>query len=64
VNDLSMHIDLEQTLTNAEAIYHQLAASQDKLPRHICGILGMNVLESTDGPSTSRDQSPVKSSSP
>jgi len=41
VNDLSMHIDLEETLTSAEAIYHQLAATQDKLPRHVCQILNL-----------------------
>ena len=34
-----MQIDLEETLRSAEAIYHQLAAVQDKLPRHICEIL-------------------------
>lgn len=34
-----MKIDLEKTLRIAEAIYHQLAAVQDKLPRHICEIL-------------------------
>ena len=39
VNNLSMQIDLEETLRSAEAIYHQLAAVQDKLPRHICEIL-------------------------
>jgi hypothetical protein len=36
-----MHIDLEETLTSAEAIFHQLAATQDKLPRHVCQILGL-----------------------
>ncbi|VDM39880.1 unnamed protein product [Toxocara canis] len=41
VNDLSMNIDLEETLISAEAIFHQLAASQDKLPRHICKILSL-----------------------
>uniref|UniRef100_A0A914UJ48 Rab-GAP TBC domain-containing protein n=1 Tax=Plectus sambesii TaxID=2011161 RepID=A0A914UJ48_9BILA len=59
VNDLSTHIDLEQTLISAEAIYHQLAASQDKLPRHICAILGMQVLESDDA-AASREGSPTK----
>jgi hypothetical protein len=39
VNNLSMKIDLEKTLRSAEAIYHQLAVVQDKLPRHICEIL-------------------------
>uniref|UniRef100_A0A0R3RVK5 TBC1 domain family member 15 n=1 Tax=Elaeophora elaphi TaxID=1147741 RepID=A0A0R3RVK5_9BILA len=41
VNDLSMHIDLNDTLTSAEAIFHQLAASQDKLPIHVCKILSL-----------------------
>uniref|UniRef100_A0A1I8A3B3 TBC1 domain family member 15 n=1 Tax=Steinernema glaseri TaxID=37863 RepID=A0A1I8A3B3_9BILA len=42
INGLSMHIDLEEMLTSAEAIYHQLHASQNKLPRHICSILNLN----------------------
>ncbi|TMS33633.1 hypothetical protein L596_001354 [Steinernema carpocapsae] len=42
INSLSMHIDLEEMLTSSEAIYHQLAASQNKLPRHICSILNFN----------------------
>ena len=41
-----MHIDVQQTLCTAEAIYHQLAAVQDKLPRHICEILSFNHAES------------------
>ncbi|VDK30118.1 unnamed protein product [Gongylonema pulchrum] len=41
VNDLSMNIDLNDTLTSAEAIFHQLAASQNKLPRHVCKILSL-----------------------
>ncbi|VDK75922.1 unnamed protein product [Litomosoides sigmodontis] len=41
INDLSMHIDLNDTLTSAEAIFHQLAASQDKLPIHVCKILSL-----------------------
>lgn len=36
-----MNIDLNETLTSAEAIFHQLSASQDKLPRHICKILSL-----------------------
>uniref|UniRef100_A0A915E2X4 Rab-GAP TBC domain-containing protein n=1 Tax=Ditylenchus dipsaci TaxID=166011 RepID=A0A915E2X4_9BILA len=43
INNLSMKIDLEKTLRIAEAIYHQLAAVQDKLPRHICEILSFTV---------------------
>lgn len=38
-----MKIDLERTIRTAEAIYHQLAAVQDKLPRHICEILSFPV---------------------
>lgn len=45
-----MKIDLDQMLRTAEAIYHQLAAVQDKLPRHICEILSFSVDE--DEPST------------
>ena len=52
VNDLSMNIPCEETLTTAESIYHQLAATQDKLPSHICDILGFN-------PYGSRSESPV-----
>jgi len=40
INDLSMHMPLEDTLKTAEGIFHQLAAVQDKLPVHICDILG------------------------
>ncbi|GMS83564.1 hypothetical protein PENTCL1PPCAC_30656 [Pristionchus entomophagus] len=41
VNDLSMHHDLDEMLTSAEAIFHQLSASQDKLPMHICEHLAL-----------------------
>ena len=41
VNDLSMRLDLKSVLTSAEAIFHQLSASQDKLPRHICQYLNL-----------------------
>ncbi|KAF7637101.1 Rab-GAP TBC domain-containing protein [Meloidogyne graminicola] len=46
INNLSMKIDVQKTLCTAEAIYHQLAAVQDKLPRHICEILSFNHSES------------------
>lgn len=36
-----MHINLNDTLTSAEAIFHQLSASQDKLPIHVCNILSV-----------------------
>ncbi|KAL3118509.1 hypothetical protein niasHT_000274 [Heterodera trifolii] len=42
VNNLSMRIDLSKMLCVSEAIYHQLAAVQDKLPRHVCEILSFN----------------------
>uniref|UniRef100_A0AC35TZJ2 Rab-GAP TBC domain-containing protein n=1 Tax=Rhabditophanes sp. KR3021 TaxID=114890 RepID=A0AC35TZJ2_9BILA len=42
VNNLSMTIDFNATLTEAESRYHQLAALQDKLPRKVCDILGFN----------------------
>ncbi|KAJ1372987.1 hypothetical protein KIN20_035305 [Parelaphostrongylus tenuis] len=41
VNDLSMHLVLDDILTAAEAIFHQLSASQDKLPAHICDYLNL-----------------------
>jgi hypothetical protein len=40
VNNLSMKMELREILLSAEAIYHQLAAVQDKLPRHICENFG------------------------
>jgi hypothetical protein len=45
INNLSSRINLNETLRIAEAIYHQLAAVQDKLPRHICEILSFSVDE-------------------
>jgi len=59
INDLSMHIDVEDTLSSAEAIYHQLAASQDKLPTHVNDILGFDCVHSTSGVS-SPESSPVR----
>ncbi|XGW07296.1 hypothetical protein V3C99_010468 [Haemonchus contortus] len=41
VNDLSMHLVLDDVMTAAEAIFHQLSASQDKLPTHICEYLNL-----------------------
>ncbi|CAJ0963622.1 unnamed protein product, partial [Mesorhabditis belari] len=35
VNELSMHINLDEVLSAAEAIFHQLSASQDKLPKYV-----------------------------
>ncbi len=52
MNDLSLQIPVEETLVTAESIYHQLAATQDKLPSHICDILGFN-------PYGSRSESPL-----
>lgn len=48
VNNLSMKLDLDRVLRDAEAIYHQLAAVQDKLPRHICEILHFAFDESAE----------------
>ncbi|KAE9555787.1 hypothetical protein FO519_001001 [Halicephalobus sp. NKZ332] len=42
INNLSMKINLDENLRTAEAIYHQLAAVQDRLPRHICEILSFS----------------------
>ncbi|CAI2323483.1 unnamed protein product [Caenorhabditis sp. 36 PRJEB53466] len=55
VNDLSMHLKVDEILTAAEAIFHQLSASQDKLPTHICQYLniGESAVNSSNG-------SPVK----
>ncbi|CAD5212489.1 unnamed protein product [Bursaphelenchus okinawaensis] len=50
VNNMSMKLDLSKVLRDAEAIFHQLAAVQDKLPRHICEILGFGFDESTQKP--------------
>lgn len=41
VNDLSMNIDVDKALVVAEGIFHQLAGIQDKLPSHVCNILGL-----------------------
>ncbi|VDL76914.1 unnamed protein product [Nippostrongylus brasiliensis] len=41
VNDLSMHLVLDDVMTAAEAIFHQLSASQDKLPAQICEYLNL-----------------------
>jgi hypothetical protein len=59
INDLSMHIDVEETLSSAEAIYHQLAASQDKLPTHVSDILGFDCHHSTSVVN-SAESSPVR----
>jgi hypothetical protein len=48
VNNLSMKMDIRHVLLDAEAIYHQLAAVQDKLPKHICEIVGFTYDESQD----------------
>ncbi|VDO68511.1 unnamed protein product [Heligmosomoides polygyrus] len=46
VNDLSMHLVLDDVMTAAEAIFHQLSASQDKLPTHICEYLNLGEIAS------------------
>uniref|UniRef100_A0A0N4ZCK3 Rab-GAP TBC domain-containing protein n=1 Tax=Parastrongyloides trichosuri TaxID=131310 RepID=A0A0N4ZCK3_PARTI len=42
INNLSMTINLDEMLTEAESLYHQLAILQDKLPTNIRDILGFN----------------------
>ncbi|CAJ0581517.1 unnamed protein product, partial [Mesorhabditis spiculigera] len=42
VNDLSMHLKLDELLSAAEAIFHQLSASQDKLPKYVLDYLKLN----------------------
>lgn len=56
VNNLSMKMDLRTVLLDSEAIFHQLAAVQDKLPKHVCEILGFTYDEDR-----SKHQSPTKS---
>lgn len=58
VNNLSMKMDLRTVLLDSEAIFHQLAAVQDKLPRHVCEILGFTYDESQDH---NKQKSPSKS---
>ena len=43
-----MRLTLDDVLTSAEAIFHQLSASQDKLPRHICEYLKLGELAHTE----------------
>ncbi|UMM19352.1 hypothetical protein L5515_014993 [Caenorhabditis briggsae] len=58
INDLSMHLKVDEILTAAEAIFHQLSASQNKLPTHICQYL--NIGESAV---SSNSSSPAKGDS-
>lgn len=60
VNNLSMKMELRSVLLDAEAIYHQLAAVQDKLPRHICEIIGFTYDSSQDH-QKQKERSPTKS---
>ncbi|NP_001317775.1 TBC1 domain family member 15 [Caenorhabditis elegans] len=56
INDLSMHLKVDEILTAAEAIFHQLSASQNKLPAHICQYLNIGesaVSSSNNSPSKS-----------
>lgn len=41
-----MHLVLDDVMTAAEAIFHQLSASQDKLPTHICEYLNLGEIAS------------------
>ncbi|KAI6183616.1 hypothetical protein M3Y97_00507600 [Aphelenchoides bicaudatus] len=60
VNNLSMKMDLRDVLLSAEAIYHQLAAVQDKLPKHVCEIIGFSYDETQD---RNKQLSPAKDKS-
>lgn len=56
-----MRLDLDEILRIAEGIYHQLAATQDKLPSHICDYLGFRPFrESTSSFRPAATLSPVK----
>lgn len=56
-----MCLNLEEILRIAEGIYHQLAATQDKLPSHICDYLGFRPFrESAPIRPTASLLSPVK----
>jgi len=50
VNDLSMRIDVCETLSGAESIYLQLLDVQDKLPNNIRVILGLPEKEEPEVP--------------
>jgi len=50
VNELSMRLNVDEVLTSAEAIFHQLAASQNKLPAHVCEYLGLEVTNGDESP--------------
>ncbi len=45
VNDLSMRIDLESTLTMADSMYLQLRSCEEKLPNEIRSIIGLPEIE-------------------
>ena len=60
VNNLSMKMDVRQVLLDGESMYHQLAAVQDKLPKHICEIIGFTYDESQDKQQRRKSASPEK----
>ncbi|CAL8088442.1 unnamed protein product [Orchesella dallaii] len=75
VNDLAMRIDLELTLTRAEAMYLQVSPPEvtDKLPNKLRVILGlpekeeplnetMEIVEDTDGAASSSQSTPLHTS--
>ncbi|XP_034937097.1 TBC1 domain family member 15 [Chelonus insularis] len=45
INDLSLHIDLSETLSKAESIYEQLIAVAPELPNNVRTIIGLEPLE-------------------
>jgi hypothetical protein len=59
INDLTLRIDLCETLVNAEAIYRQILASEDKLPNNIRVIIGL-----PEKPESFELSSPVNPASP
>jgi hypothetical protein len=48
INDLSLHIELDSTLSKAEGIYHQLTSAV-RLPDIARKIIGLEPLGNTDG---------------
>ncbi|XP_043503413.1 TBC1 domain family member 15 isoform X1 [Polistes fuscatus] len=47
INDLSLHIELQSTLSKAEGIYYQLMALENKLPNKLRVIIGLEPRERT-----------------
>lgn len=45
INDLSLHIDLRETLSKAEGMYYQLMNVADQLPDTVRTIIGLEPLK-------------------